>query len=84
MLFNRDSNVTINGGYWDFGANTDATNDLYTSKILLPHLDGLPCGPSGGNGIGQGFIRSVGDVTDGWVRERNLNTLAVNADGFHV
>ena len=84
ILYTRDSNITIRGGYWNFGTNTDAANDIYTSKFLLRHLDHYVIDVQGVATTAKGFCAFVADVTDGWVRMRNLNTVTSNGDGLHV
>jgi hypothetical protein len=80
----RDTNVRIIGGYWNFGTNTDAADDLYCAKFLLRHLDHYTVDLQGVTASAKGFIVCVGDATDGRGNVRGANTTAINTDIWHV
>ena len=83
-LYNRDSNVRIIGGNWQFGSNSSGGNVPADNHILLRHIDGYSVDLQAASSSGKGYIVSVADATNGWGRLRNLNTTSSNGDGWHV
>jgi len=78
-LYNRDSNIAIQGGFWNRGSNAGSGTNEHS--FLFRHVDTYTVHLQGFTSTAGKYCVNPADCTNGWGSIRDINSAS---DGWHI